>query len=619
MATAPTVPDFSQYNFELGDTTQVVTKQNGQNAALVQFGNSLTAMTDSINQDLSVMEGLKTNTETAATSASQDAQQTGEDRAATGQDATATAADRVQTGEDRNATGQDATATAADRVQTGEDRTAAAGSAQAASDDATAAEQAKNGAENLYGDLQAVEAAKTAADQAAADAGTERQGAETARQGAEDAQTAAEQAASTSEQAAQDAVDAHEAKVDPHEQYVPKVAGKQLSTEDYTSAEKTKLAGIEAEATANSSDATLLDRANHTGTQPLATISDAGSAASQDASAFDPAGSASSAVQSHEEAADPHEQYYNASRLTIWSRDKEREALEAATGGACTIERTPSGQACHMFVLPRTTWGDLVPSGELGTGTHEAFIENGDERSELLVGMYMAAEINGEMVSQPRTTGRRSINWGQSVDAAQAVGMQLFGNWEWSAIAFWCMANGFQPRGNTDFGVSHSHPHERGVYDDDSVSNEYTLLGSGPNTWSHNAAANGIADLVGNRWEWVWGFKMVDGRIFLAPDNDRSATESSWVDTGWDMPSATSTNWSGLSTSATQDIQRALIMPNGVADPDGSMWTNLSGERFPGRGGSRGSGASAGLGALLLSPTRAHSNPSFGLRLSRLV
>lgn len=53
---------------------------------------------------------------------------------------------------------------------------------------------------------------------------------------------------------------------------VDKVAGKGLSTEDYTSADKSKLAGITAGATANSSDATLLARANHTGTQAISTV-----------------------------------------------------------------------------------------------------------------------------------------------------------------------------------------------------------------------------------------------------------------------------------------------------------------------------------------------------------
>lgn len=55
---------------------------------------------------------------------------------------------------------------------------------------------------------------------------------------------------------------------------VDKVAGKGLSTEDYTTTEKDKLGGIAAGATANDTDANLRERANHTGTQTASTISD---------------------------------------------------------------------------------------------------------------------------------------------------------------------------------------------------------------------------------------------------------------------------------------------------------------------------------------------------------
>lgn len=55
---------------------------------------------------------------------------------------------------------------------------------------------------------------------------------------------------------------------------VDKVSGKQLSDENYTLLEKSKLNGIADGATSNSSDATLLNRANHTGTQLASTISD---------------------------------------------------------------------------------------------------------------------------------------------------------------------------------------------------------------------------------------------------------------------------------------------------------------------------------------------------------
>lgn len=53
---------------------------------------------------------------------------------------------------------------------------------------------------------------------------------------------------------------------------VDKVVGKGLSTEDFTTTEKTKLSGIAEGATANQTDTFLLDRANHTGSQAISTV-----------------------------------------------------------------------------------------------------------------------------------------------------------------------------------------------------------------------------------------------------------------------------------------------------------------------------------------------------------
>lgn len=50
---------------------------------------------------------------------------------------------------------------------------------------------------------------------------------------------------------------------------VDKVAGKGLSTEDFSSADKTKLNGIAVNATANATDADLRDRTKHTGITPI--------------------------------------------------------------------------------------------------------------------------------------------------------------------------------------------------------------------------------------------------------------------------------------------------------------------------------------------------------------
>jgi len=53
---------------------------------------------------------------------------------------------------------------------------------------------------------------------------------------------------------------------------VEKEAGKGLSSNDYTTAEKEKLSGIQEAATANEEDDYLLDRTNHTGVQEISTV-----------------------------------------------------------------------------------------------------------------------------------------------------------------------------------------------------------------------------------------------------------------------------------------------------------------------------------------------------------
>ena len=59
---------------------------------------------------------------------------------------------------------------------------------------------------------------------------------------------------------------------DLNQNKVSKIFGKGLSDQNFSSNEKAKLAGVEANATANESDAYLLDRANHTGTQAISTV-----------------------------------------------------------------------------------------------------------------------------------------------------------------------------------------------------------------------------------------------------------------------------------------------------------------------------------------------------------
>ncbi|WP_252109009.1 MULTISPECIES: hypothetical protein [unclassified Halomonas] len=53
------VPDFRQYNFQVGDTTEVVTKQNGQNSALEKLGRDINTTVDSINKDVQDIDSYR--------------------------------------------------------------------------------------------------------------------------------------------------------------------------------------------------------------------------------------------------------------------------------------------------------------------------------------------------------------------------------------------------------------------------------------------------------------------------------------------------------------------------------------------------------------------------------
>lgn len=301
--------------------------------------------------------------------------------------------------------------------------------------------------------------------------------------------------------------------------------------------------------------------------------------------------------------------------------DGLRRSVEAASGGRMTVFYTASGQPSYFVRQGKFLCEDIAPGGELGTGVHEAFIFDGQQDAEIWVGAYQAAVINGEAVSQPGLAPRVSITYDAARAACQAAGagFDLMTAWDWAAISLWCMANGVQPRGNTNHGRHHDNRWETGTRQDNVVPGHSggvgnVLTGSGPAQWRHDQTMAGIADIVGNVWEWLSGLLLVDGRVYLSPDNG-ILSESGYVDTNWDMPAATASSWSSISTTgADQVLKRALVVPKGADDPSGSFWSNLSGERLPFRGGARNNSADAGLGAMRLLNVRTDSFNFIGFR-----
>lgn len=379
---------------------------------------------------------------------------------------------------------------------------------------------------------------------------------------------------------------------------VDKVSGKGLSTNDLTGALLDKLNGIAAGATANSTDAQLRDRATHTGTQPISTVDGLQDALDARPSAVALMGASPS----------------------ILIVDQLRRSVEAATGGRQTVLYTAKGQPSHMCVLPRFNCEDIAPGGELGTGTHPAFIFDGVAAQEIFVGAYLASEIAGEAVSRPAVDPRTTLSFDQSRALCQASGpgWDLMSNLDWAAISLWCKANGYEPLGNTNYGRHHTKRWETARRVDtlppgEATGTARTLTGSGPASWAHDGTPAGIQDMVGNVWEWVSGMKTVNGRVWLAPDNGR-LTESQFVDSGFNMP-ATRVFSSVSAAGASALVKQSLIAPaSAYLAPQGFLYTILTGERLPLRGGNLNNSANAGLGALLLNITRAEGYSDFGFR-----
>ena len=299
--------------------------------------------------------------------------------------------------------------------------------------------------------------------------------------------------------------------------------------------------------------------------------------------------------------------------------DQLRASVESASGGRQTVIYTAKGVPSYMHVLPAFMLEDVAPGGELGTGLHPAFLFNGVAASEILVGAYQASMFGTEAVSQPLADPRTSVNFdtARNLCKANGPGWDIMSNLDWAAIALWCKANGFEPRGNTNQGCHHTNKWEAGRRVDGlapgATGTARTRTGSGPNTWAHDGSPAGIHDLVGNVWEWVSGMKLINGRVWLSPDNGLT-DEPSYIDTGFDLPS--NRVWSAIdATAASELVKQSLIAPATPAlSPTGSLYATLTEERLPYRGGDWASAGNAGLAALNLIYPRTRPDSAVGFR-----
>ncbi|MFM5478542.1 hypothetical protein ACET81_21765 [Aeromonas veronii] len=330
--------------------------------------------------------------------------------------------------------------------------------------------------------------------------------------------------------------------------------------------------------------------------------------------------------------------------------DSERYSLERATGGSQTIIRDSAGNANAMFVLPRFRYEDLGMTADMGSGDVTAFdFGSGSIKSEIFIGAYLASGSGA--VSAPRQDPRTSLDHTAASNAcsAKGAGWHLMTAHEWAAIALWCMANGYEPIGNTNWGRSHAQTRMVGDRADnrapgDAAGTGRTKTGSMGSEATHTRTLGGIADLVGNAWEWQDGFLLQDGRIKLSAHNTQA--EASWAFADAFLDASTPTGGSAILSNAVnnrlgaigdnanagnsadvewramtksgsyvsnQAMRRLLLEPAGAL-PQGRIYMRNFGERLPFRGGDWSDGANAGLAALFLGYSRAVTSTSMGFR-----
>jgi hypothetical protein len=322
--------------------------------------------------------------------------------------------------------------------------------------------------------------------------------------------------------------------------------------------------------------------------------------------------------------------------------DSLKFATEGISGGATTILADNADLPSFMNPFYKKTNKQLFDGSDV---VHSAWKQGTVEKDAFYMSKFINYVVNGRAYSWPNVIPANSYNFDTEMGFCNAKGT----GWhqasfpEWAAIVHLMHKLGFEPRGNTNYGKSHSYPYESGAAD----STGRTTTGSGPVSWNHDGTPFGICDFVGDVWKRLSGMRMVAGELqvmegnapamqvshadgstywkaiavdgsLVAPGTSGSLHVNASGNIGTTIVTTGSSNkaFSGIvaadSITLPELIFELLLAPVSGVTNYGNFYWNLESERVPFRGGSFSGASNAGSSALNLSNLRSFADGRFG-------
>ncbi len=182
-----------------------------------------------------------------------------------------------------------------------------------------------------------------------------------------------------------------------------------------------------------------------------------------------------------------------------------------------------------MVRIPKMTMDDLLGNGS--TQVHPAFIVDGEEKDCIYISKYQNCIVNGLAYSLPGAVPAYGNSIDTDFDACEGKGLgwHMMTLAEYGLVGLLCKKLGTDPLGNISDGKDANETSVRGIpatLKNDGVTPKHLLTGSGPQTYSHNNAIDGIYDLKGNVDERVSGIRIRNGEIQILGDNDAANYEN---------------------------------------------------------------------------------------------